>query len=109
MTQLDPAQKVTPPLSSQLPNESLRFWNQVTQAIKNKQYSRATQLKHEIEERQRAKLKERTQEGTEWTPRFFTGAVTPLGRPELTQDGEIALKKMEEGDYTLEENNVYGA
>ena len=106
---MDPAPKVTPPLTTQLPNESLRFWNAVTQAIKNKQYGRATQLKHEIEERQRAKLKERKESGTEWTPRFFTGAVTPLGKPELTTDGEVALKKLEEGDYKLDENKVYGA
>ena len=100
---------MTPPLAAQLPNESIRFWDEVTKAIKGKRYSKATQLKHEIEERQRARLKERTVQGVEWTPRFFTGTVTPLGRPELTSDGERALKKLEEGDYALEENKVYGA
>lgn len=101
--------KNTPPLDVQLPNESQKFWEGVTSAIKNRQYSKATTLKQEIEERQRAKLKERQEAGVEWSPRFFTGAVTPLGRPELTDDGQAALKRLEDGDYKLEPNKVLGA
>lgn len=42
-------------------------------------------------------------------PRFFTGAVTPVGKPDLTPDGQEALKRLRNGDYTLEENKDYGA
>jgi hypothetical protein len=57
-----------------------------------KQYSHATNLKTEIEEKQRQKAAERKAADKEWKPRFFTGAVTPVGRPDLTPDGEAALK-----------------
>jgi hypothetical protein len=90
----------------QLENESLKFWGGVTDAIHSKQFSKATAIKHEIEERQREKAKERDESGVEWTPRFFTGAVTPLGKPELTADGEVALKRLEEGKWELEPNKV---
>lgn len=101
--------KVTPPLDVQLPNESLRFWNGVTEAITSRQFSRATTLKLEIEERQREKLKQRQDEGVEWTPRFFVGSVTPLGKPELTPDGEEALRRLERGEWVLEPNKMLGA
>lgn len=106
---LFPATKVVPPMEDQLPNESRKFWDKVTTAIKSKQYSLATQFKHEIEDRQRAKAAERKARGAEWQPRFFTGAVTPVGRPELTKDGELALMGLREDNYRLEENKEYGA
>jgi hypothetical protein len=106
---LFPATKVVPPLEEQLPNESRRFWQHVTNAIVSKQYSHATGLKHVIEDRQRQKAAERKASDTEWQPRFFTGVFTPVGKPELTPDGEIALKGLQSDDYKLEENKVYGA
>jgi hypothetical protein len=42
----------------------------------------------------------------EWSPRFFVGSVTPLGRPELTEDGEKALKRLAEGEWAIEESKV---
>ena len=96
-------------MDEQLPNESQRFWKDVTAAIKSKQYSLATQLKVQIEDRQRAKASERKEKGTEWHPRFFTGAVTPVGKPELTEDGEIAVKGLNEDHWHLEENVELGA
>ncbi|KAF2278352.1 uncharacterized protein EI97DRAFT_486488 [Westerdykella ornata] len=106
---LHPVPKVIPPMEQQLPNESLKFWNNVTNAILNKQYSLATSLKQEIEERQRAKAAERKAQGKEWQPRFFTGAVTPVGKPNLTEEGEKALKGLHEGRYELEPNKELGA
>jgi oxysterol-binding protein-related protein 9/10/11 len=106
---LYPAEKSVPPLEDQLPNESRKFWNGVTKAIKGRQYSLATQLKHAIEDRQRAKAAERKETGAEWRPRFFTGAVTPVGKPELTEDGEKVLRGLREDDFKLEENREYGA
>jgi hypothetical protein len=96
-------------MEAQLPNESLRFWSGVTEAITARQFNRATTLKQELEERQRTKAKEREEEGTTWSPRFFVGAVTPLGKPELTDDGKEVLKKLQEGDWTLKENEFYGS
>lgn len=69
-----------------------------------RQFSRATTLKQEIEERQRVKARQREEAGIEWHPRFFTGSVTPLGRPELTDDGRDALRNLHEGRWELAES-----
>jgi hypothetical protein len=106
---LDAIAKIVPPLEQQLPNESLKFWDSVTNAIVGKQYSHATNLKTEIEEKQRQKAAERKAADKEWKPRFFTGAVTPVGRPDLTPDGEAALKGLHAEQYQLEPNKEYGA
>jgi len=106
---LFPVQKIVPPESEQLANESRRFWSGVTQAILGKHYTQATKLKTELEERQRDKAAARKASNEEWKPRFFTGAVTPVGKPDLTSDGILALKKLQEGDYHLEESAVTGA
>ncbi|KAF7715102.1 Oxysterol-binding family protein [Penicillium ucsense] len=109
VTPLHPVEKAVPPQEQQLPNESLKFWGQVTNAIVDKQFTEATRLKQEIEERQRQKAAERKEKNEEWKPRFFVGATSPLGKPELTQDGEKALQGIRSGDYRLEENKLLGA
>ncbi|KAH0556024.1 hypothetical protein GP486_006038, partial [Trichoglossum hirsutum] len=96
-----PVAKIIPSDEDQLPNESRKFWAGVTRAIHAHNYSKATQLKHEIEERQRQKAAARLSRNEEWKPRFFVGAVTPVGRPSLTKDGEEALRGLHEGSYTL--------
>jgi len=106
---LDPIPKIVPPLEEQLPNESLKFWDSVTNAIVGKQYGVATTLKTEIEEKQRAKAAERKAADKEWKPRFFTGAVTPIGKPDLTKDGEEALKGLHAENYKLPPNEEYAA
>ncbi|KAI8939585.1 hypothetical protein NX059_003349 [Plenodomus lindquistii] len=106
---LDPIAKIVPPLEEQLPNESLKFWEGVTNAIVGKQYTLATTLKTEIEEKQRAKAAERKAAEKEWKPRFFTGAVTPIGKPDLTPDGEEALKGLHAENYQLPPNKEYAA
>ncbi|EUC35226.1 hypothetical protein COCVIDRAFT_103484 [Bipolaris victoriae FI3] len=106
---LDPVAKIVPPIEKQLPNESLKFWEGVTNAIVGRQYSVATTLKTEIEEKQRQKAAERKAADKEWQPRFFTGAVTPIGKPDLTKDGEEALKGLHEENYDLPPNQEYGA
>jgi hypothetical protein len=106
---LEPVAKIVPPLEEQLPNESLKFWDGVTTAIVGRQYSLATNLKTEIEEAQRQRAAERKASNTEWRPRFFTGAVTPVGRPALTQDGEEALKGLHAEKYHLEPSKETGA
>jgi hypothetical protein len=106
---LFPATKTTPPIDKQLPNESQRFWKDVTSAIKGKQYSKATTLKVAIEERQRAKAADRKEKGEDWTPRFFTAAVTPGGKPELTEDGKLAMEGLRDDKWILEESEETGA
>lgn len=106
---LDPIAKVVPPLDQQLPNESLKFWDGVTNAIVGRQYSLATTLKTEIEEKQRQKAAERKATDKEWKPRFFTGAVTPVGRPDLTRDGEEVLQGLHKEQYQLQPNTENGA
>ncbi|EED14143.1 oxysterol binding protein (Orp8), putative [Talaromyces stipitatus ATCC 10500] len=101
--------KSVPPEEKQLSNESRKFWSGVTSSILSKQFSQATKLKQEIEERQRSKAAEREATAQKWKPRFFTDAVTPLGRPDLTDEGRRALEKMFKGDFELEESEVQGA
>ena len=106
---LFPVAKSVPPEESQLSNESRKFWSDVTEAILDKRYSQATKLKVEIEDRQRQKAAERQEKNEEWKPRFFTGAVTPLGRPELSEEGAEVLKGLRNQQYQLEESYVKGA
>lgn len=104
-----PIPKIIPPENQQLSNESRRFWQGVTEAILSKQYGQATKLKQELEERQREKATARKDQGSAWQPRFFTEALMPKGKPELTEDGRRALRGLQEGDYHLEESAVMGA
>ncbi|KAL5332649.1 hypothetical protein BJX70DRAFT_392837 [Aspergillus crustosus] len=106
---LFPVAKTLPPDESQLSNESRKFWSGVTEAILDKKYSQATKLKVEIEERQRQKAAERQAKEEEWKPRFFTGAVTPLGKPALSEDGIKALKGLRDAQYELQEIDLKGA
>jgi len=106
---LFPMAKILPPQDQQLSNESLKFWSEVTNSIVNKQFTQATKIKQDIEERQRQRAAERKAKNVEWKPRFFTGAVTPLGKPELTEEGQKVLQGIRSGEYTLEESKVQGA
>ena len=45
----------------------------------------------------------------DWRPRFFTGALTPVGRPDLTAEGKLALRGLHEDNYHLEESTITGA
>lgn len=109
ITPLFPASKIVPPEEDQLPNESRRFWSEVTAAILEKRYSQATKLKQDLEERQRKEAAARRERNEEWVPRFFTGVVTPPGKPELTEEGKKILRMMHEGNFKLEESRVTGA
>ena len=109
VTLLKPIQKLVPPADLQLPNESQRFWGDVTTAILDKEYTRATNVKTEIEEKQRAKAAERKARNVQWQPRFFTAATDPPGRPELTADGRLTLDRLHRNEWQLEPNKENGA
>ncbi|KAF9887127.1 hypothetical protein FE257_010502 [Aspergillus nanangensis] len=109
ITSLTPVPKSVPPADEQLTNESRKFWANVTEAILDKRYSQATKLKQDIEERQRQKATERQESNETWQPRFFTGAVTPLGKPQLTEEGRKALEGLRNDEYIMEESETKGA
>ena len=106
---LYPAKKICPPMQEQLPNESQRFWNDVTQAIQNKQFTTATNTKQQLEERQRERAAERKAQNKDWKPRFFTGVVEPKGNPVLSEAGRRAMDGLHVGQYHLEPPAEYGA
>lgn len=109
LSPLFPAPKLLPPIDEQLSNESRKFWYHVTDAIVNKQYSQATTLKQEIEERQREKAADRKTRGADWQPRFFTSAIAESGQPDLTKDGEEAIQGLLQNNFKLEPNKELGA
>jgi len=106
---LVPATKTCPPPAEQLPNESRRFWNDVTEAILAKQYSQATNKKTQLEERQRERAAERAARNQDWQPRFFATVVEDDGRAVLSQEGLAALQGLKTGEYHLEPPKEYGA
>jgi len=67
----------------------------VTAAILEKRYTQATNIKQELEERQREKANARKEEGHEWRPRFFREPITKDGRPHLTPEGEQAIRGLQ--------------
>lgn len=77
------------------------MWQGVSDAIHAKDYARATQLKCEIEDRQREKAAARVAESLEWKPRFFEAPALTAGQPTLSKDGELALRGLHTGDYRL--------
>lgn len=99
---LSVAPKSLPPEEKQLANESLKLWGGVTRAIHSKQFSRATQLKQELEESQREKARERERTGDEWKPVFFTQVTDKGGRPQLTEKGREVLKLAQDGVWDIE-------
>ncbi|KAA8894482.1 hypothetical protein FN846DRAFT_912862 [Sphaerosporella brunnea] len=99
---LFPVQKTCPAPEDQLPNESRKMWQQVTEAIHAKDYTRATQLKHEIEEKQREMAAERTEKQIHWKPRFFDDMHERIGQPHLSEEGKKALQGLNTGSYKLE-------
>lgn len=109
LTPLLPVPKMLPPKEDQLPNESLRFWEDVTNAIVGKQYGEATRLKQILEQQQRDKAEELKAKNEEFKPRYFTGAVIPKGRPELNAEGQAVLRGLQEGNYRLQEVENTGA
>ncbi|KAJ9620864.1 hypothetical protein H2203_007450 [Taxawa tesnikishii (nom. ined.)] len=104
-----PAAKIVPPAEQQLPNESRKFWDEVTTAILDKQYSQATSKKQDLEERQREKAADRKARNVEWRPRFFTDATKPNGRPELSEEGRKAIDNLHKGEYHLDPSKETGA
>ena len=109
VTPLLPVQKKCPPDEQQLPNESRKFWSQVTEYIQSKQFAQATTKKQQLEEKQRQRAQEREQAGKTWHPRFFATVTEKDGRAILSQEGKDAMDGMQKEEYALKPPEEYGA
>ncbi|KAI1505155.1 hypothetical protein F5X99DRAFT_369813 [Biscogniauxia marginata] len=96
------APKSLPPKEKQAENESLQLWDGVTQAILSKQFSKATTVKVELEERQREKARERERKKETWKPVFFDQVTDKGGKPDLTEKGRQLLERAQKGNWDLE-------
>ncbi|KAF7558308.1 hypothetical protein G7046_g5854 [Stylonectria norvegica] len=99
---LNVAPKVVPPPEAQLPNESLQLWSGVTEAIHAKQWSKATQVKVELEEAQREKARQRETTGETWQPVFFQHVTGNGGKPDLTDMGHLVLDRAQKNEWALD-------
>ncbi|KAK8055028.1 hypothetical protein PG993_000255 [Apiospora rasikravindrae] len=99
---LEMAAKNLPPMEKQAENESLVLWDGVTQAINSKQFSKATTVKQELEEKQREKAREREKNNVTWQPIFFSQVTDKGGKPELSEKGRQVLERIQKGDWSLE-------
>lgn len=109
LASLFPVPKIVPPEEYQLQNESRRFWKDVTAAILSKQYGEATRVKQALEQAQRDRAEEQKARNEEWKPRFFSGAVIPRGRPNLSEEGQAVLRGLQKGEYRIEEPGATNA
>lgn len=92
LADLQPCPRDVRPIDAQDAWESRRIWKDVTDAIVGQQYSRATQLKQQVEQRQREIAAERKKTGAEFVPRFFEDDIAS-GRPRLTDEGRAAVEE----------------
>lgn len=86
-----------------LPNESRKVWSSVTKAILAKDFSKATDEKTEIEERQREKAAARLANNEEWKPVFFQAPALTAGQPSLNKSGEEVMRRLHVGKYNIED------
>ncbi|KAG7119297.1 Oxysterol-binding protein-like protein 1 like [Verticillium longisporum] len=100
---LNVAPKVVPPADKQQEYESLSLWGGVTEAIHAKQFGKATQVKQELEERQREKAREREAAGTTWQPVFFQQVTGNGGQPVLTDKGREVLKRAQQAEWNIDD------
>ena len=104
-----PVPKIVPPPAEQLPNESRRFWQDLTTALLEKRYNDANKIKQTIEQNQRDKTAERKASNIEWKPRFFKEVTDPEGQPHLSEDGRQTIDGLQKKNFQLKENTVLAA
>jgi hypothetical protein len=77
----------TRPIAEQEERESVRLWEKVTTAIRNKDQNVATEEKSRIEDMQREEAARRADEGVDWRPRLFRAVQGgPGGQDEGEED-----------------------
>ncbi|KAI0360459.1 hypothetical protein OH77DRAFT_1418382 [Trametes cingulata] len=92
------------PLEKQLPNESRKLWENVTNRLVKKEYSEATKHKLAIEQKQRDEAAERKRKGVKFVPRYFDPDISS-GMPSLTEEGRKAIEEelKEAAEHKLED------
>lgn len=75
----------------------------MTDAILSKQFSKATQVKVELEEAQREKARQREADKTPFQPVFFKHVTGNGGKPDLTEKGRQVLERAQRGEWSLED------
>ncbi|XP_063755842.1 oxysterol-binding protein-related protein 10 isoform X2 [Eleginops maclovinus] len=71
-TKLPVTRKKLRPVEKQGRTESRRLWHHVTKSLKDGNIDKATEHKHQLEERQRGDERQRTADNKPWTPKYFT-------------------------------------
>ncbi|KAK6223863.1 hypothetical protein LQW54_000007 [Pestalotiopsis sp. IQ-011] len=99
---LNVASKILPPKEKQAESESLALWDGVTQAISAKQFSKATTVKQELEEKQREKARTRERNNETWQPVFFSQVTDKGGKPDLSEKGRQVLDRIQNNDWSLD-------
>lgn len=102
LSPLNVAPKVLPPQDKQAENESLELWSGVTEAINAKQFSKATTVKQELEEKQREKARVLEKSDETWQPVFFSQITDKGGKPDLSDKGKQVLERIQKNDWSLE-------
>ena len=73
----------------------------MTNAIKSKEFGKATQVKQELEELQRQKAREREAKKQPFQPIFFQQVTGNGGKPELTERGRMVLERAQKGEWDI--------
>ncbi|KAF9005270.1 hypothetical protein BDZ89DRAFT_1169023 [Hymenopellis radicata] len=92
LSKLEVIPKQVRPLEKQLPDESRKLWESVTNKMVNKEFGDATKEKVVIEQRQRDAAAERKKTGVEFVPRYFDKDISS-GVAILTEEGRKAVEE----------------
>ncbi len=92
LSQLEVIPKQVRPLEKQLPDESRKLWETVTNKMVSKEFGEATKEKVAIEQRQRDAAAERKKAGVEFVPRYFDKDISN-GVAILTEEGRKAIEE----------------
>ncbi|GAA93929.1 uncharacterized protein L969DRAFT_167801 [Mixia osmundae IAM 14324] len=90
VSKLPPLPKTVRSMNQQEPDESHRFWNEVTIALKAKDFTKGNSIKQRIEQAQRDKAAELEKQGKEHEPVFFEKDISS-GKPVLSSAGRAAI------------------
>jgi len=98
--------KTVRPLERQLPHESRKLWEKVTDKLIKKEFGDATKEKVAIEQKQRDEAADRKRKGIEFMPRYFEKNIDS-GKPRLTPHGRKAVEEemAEPSLYLLESSS----
>ncbi|EIM81944.1 uncharacterized protein STEHIDRAFT_65725 [Stereum hirsutum FP-91666 SS1] len=92
LNHLNVVPKTVRPLERQLPDESRKLWEKVTNKLVGKEFGEANKYKQAIEQRQREEAAERKKKGVEFVPKYFEKDIES-GMPMLTEEGRRAIEE----------------